>query len=68
MVGRFGKNPVKEIEVANERFAKAGIEIKGFILNAVERKASNATEVALMVTITTVTSNKINVVCVIIIS
>ncbi|MDD1782458.1 polysaccharide biosynthesis tyrosine autokinase [Enterovibrio sp. ZSDZ35] len=42
MVGRFGKNPVKEIEVANERFAKAGIEVKGFILNAVERKASNA--------------------------
>lgn len=42
MVGRFGKNPVKEIDVANERFAKAGIEVKGFILNAVERKASNA--------------------------
>ncbi|MFL7023552.1 polysaccharide biosynthesis tyrosine autokinase [Enterovibrio norvegicus] len=42
MVGRFGKNPVKEIEVANERFAKAGIEVKGFILNCVERKAANA--------------------------
>ncbi|MCL1037485.1 polysaccharide biosynthesis tyrosine autokinase [Shewanella submarina] len=42
MVGRFGMNPVKEIEVANARFAKAGIEVKGFILNAVERKAANA--------------------------
>ncbi|NGO00118.1 polysaccharide biosynthesis tyrosine autokinase [Grimontia sp. S25] len=42
IVGRFGKNPIKEIEVANERFAKAGIEVKGFILNCVERKAANA--------------------------
>lgn len=41
MVGRFGKTPVKEIEVANARFAKSGIIVKGFILNAVVRKASN---------------------------
>ncbi|EJL9428036.1 polysaccharide biosynthesis tyrosine autokinase [Vibrio cholerae] len=42
MVGRFGKNSVKEIEVARNRFEQAGIEVKGFILNAVEKKASSA--------------------------
>lgn len=40
MVGRFGQNTVKEIEVARQRFEMAGIEVKGFILNAVEKKAS----------------------------
>jgi len=40
MVGRFGQNTVKEIEVARHRFEMAGIEVKGFILNAVEKKAS----------------------------
>lgn len=40
MVGRFGKNTVKEIDVARHRFDMAGIEVKGFILNAVEKKAS----------------------------
>lgn len=42
MVGRFGQNSVKEIDVAKHRFEMAGIEVKGFILNAVEKKASNA--------------------------
>ncbi len=41
MVGRFGQNTVKEIEVARHRFAQTGIDVKGFILNAVEKKASN---------------------------
>lgn len=41
MVGRFGQNTVKEIDVAKERFERAGIEVKGFILNAVEKKASS---------------------------
>ncbi|PSU50926.1 tyrosine-protein kinase [Photobacterium frigidiphilum] len=41
MVGRFGQNAVKEIEVAKQRFEKNGIEVKGFILNAVVRKASS---------------------------
>ena len=40
MVGRFGQNTVKEIDVARHRFEMAGIEVKGFILNAVEKKAS----------------------------
>ncbi|QFI40131.1 polysaccharide biosynthesis tyrosine autokinase [Moritella marina ATCC 15381] len=42
MVGRFGQNTVKEIEVARHRFEMAGIEVKGFILNAVEKKASSS--------------------------
>ncbi|GAL22062.1 tyrosine-protein kinase Wzc [Vibrio maritimus] len=42
MVARFGQNTAKEIEVANDRFKKAGIEVKGVILNAIEKKASNS--------------------------
>ncbi|MFA0415544.1 polysaccharide biosynthesis tyrosine autokinase [Vibrio renipiscarius] len=42
MVARFGKNTVKEIDVARERFEKSGIEVKGVILNAVEKKASSS--------------------------
>ncbi|MGF1726751.1 polysaccharide biosynthesis tyrosine autokinase [Photobacterium nomapromontoriensis] len=40
LVGRFGQNTTKEIEVTKQRFEQNGIEIKGFILNAVVRKAS----------------------------
>jgi len=42
MVGRFDQSTVKEIEVAMHRFEMAGIEVKGFILNAVEKKASSS--------------------------
>ncbi len=42
MVGRFEQNPVKEIEVAKQRFEQNGIEVKGFILNAIVRKAGSA--------------------------
>lgn len=42
MVGRFDQSTVKEIEVALHRFDMAGIEVKGFILNAVEKKASSS--------------------------
>lgn len=42
MVGRFDQSTVKEVEVALHRFEMAGIEVKGFILNAVERKASSS--------------------------
>ncbi|MBY8039697.1 polysaccharide biosynthesis tyrosine autokinase [Vibrio fluvialis] len=42
MVARFGLNTVKEIDVARSRFAQSGIDVKGVILNAVEKKASNA--------------------------
>lgn len=39
MVARFGQNSLKEI--ARDRFNKSGIEVKGVILNAIEKKASN---------------------------
>lgn len=42
MVGRFDQSTVKEVEVALHRFEMAGIEVKGFILNAVEKKASSS--------------------------
>jgi tyrosine-protein kinase Etk/Wzc len=42
MVARFGVNTIKEIDVARDRFDKAGIEVKGVILNAVEKKASSS--------------------------
>ena len=41
LVGRFGQNAVKEIEVTKQRFEQNGIDVKGFILNAVIRKASS---------------------------
>lgn len=41
MVARFGMNTVKEIDVARNRFEQAGIEVKGVILNATEKRASS---------------------------
>ncbi|SMY38177.1 Tyrosine-protein kinase wzc [Photobacterium malacitanum] len=41
IVARFAKTSVKELEAAKQRFEQNGIEVKGFILNAVERKAIN---------------------------
>jgi ATPases involved in chromosome partitioning len=41
LVGRFGENPVKEIEVTKQRFEQAGVNVKGFVLNGVIRKASS---------------------------
>ncbi|CAG21064.1 polysaccharide biosynthesis tyrosine autokinase [Photobacterium profundum] len=42
LVGRFGQNTAKEIEVAKQRFEQNGIQVKGFILNAVIKKAGNS--------------------------
>ncbi len=42
MVARFGANTAKELEVSYRRFEQNGIDIKGVILNAVVRKASNS--------------------------
>ncbi|PSW62334.1 tyrosine-protein kinase [Photobacterium kishitanii] len=39
IVARFSKTSVKELEAAKQRFEQNGIEVKGFILNAVERKS-----------------------------
>ncbi|WP_279145536.1 polysaccharide biosynthesis tyrosine autokinase [Photobacterium carnosum] len=41
LVGRFGQNTVSEIEITKQRFEQNGIEVKGFILNGVVRKASS---------------------------
>ncbi|MGV2989298.1 polysaccharide biosynthesis tyrosine autokinase [Vibrio sp. E150_011] len=41
MVARFGQNTLKEIEVAQGRFEQSGIEVKGVIFNAIEKKASS---------------------------
>ncbi|ATJ82655.1 polysaccharide biosynthesis tyrosine autokinase [Halomonas beimenensis] len=40
MVTRFQMNPVKELQVANRRLETAGVQVKGAILNAMERKAA----------------------------
>ena len=42
VVARYGHNSVKEIDHTLRRFEQNGVTIKGCILNAVERKASNA--------------------------
>lgn len=41
MVSRFAKNPLKEVEVAMRRYQQNGINVKGIVFNAVERKAAN---------------------------
>ncbi|AYO37042.1 MULTISPECIES: tyrosine-protein kinase Wzc [Serratia] len=41
MIARFSMNTVKEIEVSVRRFEQNGIDIKGVILNAVEKRASS---------------------------
>ncbi len=40
MVARFQQNPVKELQIANRRLETAGVNLKGVILNAMERKAA----------------------------
>ncbi|WP_415423479.1 tyrosine-protein kinase Wzc [Serratia marcescens] len=41
MIARFGVNTVKEMEISIRRFNQNGIDIKGVILNAVEKRASS---------------------------
>lgn len=41
LVARFESNTAKEMDVCLKRFALSGVEIKGFILNGVIRKASS---------------------------
>lgn len=41
MVARFGVNTVKEIDIARNRFEQSGIDVKGVIFNATEKKASS---------------------------
>jgi tyrosine-protein kinase Etk/Wzc len=37
LITRFGLNPAKEIELTKQRFEQNGINVKGVVLNAVER-------------------------------
>jgi tyrosine-protein kinase Etk/Wzc len=39
IVTRYGVNPEKEVELTKTRFSQNGVEIKGAVLNAVQRKA-----------------------------
>lgn len=41
MVVGFEKNTAKEVEISIQRFERAGIEVKGVIINGVVKKASN---------------------------
>ncbi len=41
LVARFGVNSVKELDAALTRFAQNNVEIKGAILNCMERRATN---------------------------
>ena len=41
IVTRFGQNSVKEVDVTFNRFGQNKVEIKGAILNCIERRASN---------------------------
>ncbi|EDP59684.1 polysaccharide biosynthesis tyrosine autokinase [Vibrio sp. AND4] len=42
MVARFEQTTSKELEVARSRFEQSGVEVKGIILNAIEKKAASS--------------------------
>lgn len=42
MVARFDQTTSKELEVARNRFEQSGVEVKGVILNAIEKKATSS--------------------------
>ncbi|KAA0014682.1 polysaccharide biosynthesis tyrosine autokinase [Billgrantia pellis] len=42
MVARFGLNPPREVDVAIRRLEGSGLQVKGGILNAIERKAATS--------------------------
>lgn len=39
LVARFGETPAKEVEATVKRFAQNGVDIRGAILNGVQRRA-----------------------------
>jgi tyrosine-protein kinase Etk/Wzc len=41
LIAHFDKTTVKEIEILTQRLAQAGVEVKGTILNSIEKTASN---------------------------
>lgn len=42
MVARFDQTTSKELDVARSRFEQSGVEVKGVILNAIEKKAASS--------------------------
>lgn len=44
LIGRFERTSVREIELARQAFERAGVNLKGFILNGVKRKLGNRYE------------------------
>ncbi|WP_199451468.1 polysaccharide biosynthesis tyrosine autokinase [Vibrio harveyi] len=42
MVARFDQTTSKKLEVARSRFEQSGVEVKGVILNAIEKKAASS--------------------------
>ncbi len=42
LVTRFEQTTLKEIQVAKNRFEQAGVEVKGVLLNAIDKKAANS--------------------------
>ena len=42
LLALFGKTAVKEVEIAARRLSQSGVDVKGVILNAVEKTASSA--------------------------
>ncbi|MGR5557310.1 polysaccharide biosynthesis tyrosine autokinase [Vibrio fortis] len=42
IVARFGQSTIKEIDIACNRFEQSGIQVKGVIFNAIEKKASSS--------------------------
>ncbi|WP_050922978.1 polysaccharide biosynthesis tyrosine autokinase [Vibrio harveyi] len=42
IVARFNQTTSKELEVARSRFEQSGVEVKGVILNAIEKKAASS--------------------------
>lgn len=40
LVARYGMNPPKEVGIAKQRLGNSGVQVKGAILNAVERRAA----------------------------
>lgn len=40
MVARFGVNPVREVKIATRRLESTGIQVKGCVLNAIEKTAA----------------------------
>lgn len=40
MIARFGVNPVREVKIATRRLENTGIQVKGCVLNAIEKTAA----------------------------